>query len=167
MFVLGHMGIGHRLAQPFARGLPMRWLLVGTLLPDLIDKPLYYSLRALEIASPLITGSRTFGHTGLLLLTLTATAWITRSRALAALAIGAATHLLLDNVLDRLIAADPQAVWALLWPAFDGRFPGPPAAGLAAHLAHSFHPIVVGGELLGALLLGLGVAATRKNKSTC
>lgn len=155
MFILGHLGIGRQLARPFARGLPVGWLLVGTLLPDLIDKPLYYTLRALEISSTLITGSRTFGHTGLLLIALATIAWITRSRAVAALAIGASTHLLLDNVLDRLIAADPQAVWALLWPAFDGRFPGPPATGLAAHLAHSFHPLVVGGELLGALFLAI------------
>ena len=54
MFFFGHLGAGSRLASPFSKGLPRGLLLLGTLLPDLIDKPLFYGLlflRGLEETS--------------------------------------------------------------------------------------------------------------------
>src|SRR5580704_10954240 len=95
MFVFGHIGIGRTLAGPWRRRLPAFPFIVGALLPDLIDKPLYYS-RIWEFVSC----TRTFGHTGLLLALIGAVAYLTRSRGLAALALGVATHLVLDCVLD-------------------------------------------------------------------
>src|SRR4051812_43545813 len=104
MFVFGHLGIGSKLATPWAQGLPRRWLLVGTLLPDLIDKPLYYGLSFATGKSGtdlgLISGTRTFGHTALFLVLLALGSIIRRSRILAALALGTATHLLIDNFGD-------------------------------------------------------------------
>src|ERR1041385_5467328 len=81
MFVLGHIGIGRRLAAhryaAFSRR--DRWLFVlGTILPDLIDKPLYYipsSITGKEGAAlGIIAGTHSFGHTLLFLVTLLA-AW--------------------------------------------------------------------------------------------
>ncbi|MBI5201898.1 MAG: metal-dependent hydrolase, partial [Elusimicrobia bacterium] len=41
MIFFGHLGLGDALAAPVRRGLPRRWVLLGTVLPDLLDKPLY------------------------------------------------------------------------------------------------------------------------------
>ncbi len=153
MLVFGHLGIGYGLARPVARGLRARWILVGTLVPDLIDKPLFYGARAIDVAQGLITGSRTFGHTGLLLLAVAAVAWSARSRALAAIAIGMATHLALDVLSERIISDEPQAILALLWPWFDGRFPVLLARDMGEHLAGQLHPLLIGGELLGLAIL--------------
>src|SRR3954466_140383 len=95
MFVFGHVGVGRALLSRWKARLPVIPLAVGMLLPDLIDKPLYYS----RLWS-FVTCTRTFGHTGLLLLALTGFAAALRSRTLAALSAGMATHLLLDCAFD-------------------------------------------------------------------
>src|SRR5947209_6204662 len=104
MFLLGHLGIGKKVAQPFSKGLSTRIILLGTILPDLIDKPLYYSIawatgkQAHELG--LISGTRTFGHTALFLLFIVLLGAAKKSRFLAALSLGITTHLLLDGLLD-------------------------------------------------------------------
>jgi hypothetical protein len=138
------------------------------LLPDLIDKPLYYGLVALTgrhgAQLGLISHTRTFGHTSLLLLVITAVAVFKKSKAWAALAIGMATHLFLDNLSDTLAVVfkidmttrtgGHSALLALLWPYFNHRFGTMPFANLEGHLAHSMNPLAVGGEVLGAVFLG-------------
>src|SRR6185312_7307809 len=102
MFVLAHLGIGLELARPWRRRLPVKPLLLGTLLPDLIDKPLYYGLAWATgrrgYAIGLISGTRTFGHTVLFAAAIAAYAAARRSKAAAAVALGCATHLILDAV---------------------------------------------------------------------
>src|SRR5262245_35432229 len=103
MFVLGHLGIGSWIAARRVRAGQRGWLLFGTRLPDLIDKPLYY---ALSLATGrhgrelgLISGTRTFGHT----LLLVAVLWILLPRrAGTPLALGMLTHLGLDELGDLL-----------------------------------------------------------------
>src|SRR5207245_8990653 len=67
MFVLGHLGIGSWLAARRVRADSIAWLLFGAVLPDLIDKPLYYALSFATgrhgAALGLISSTRTFGHT--------------------------------------------------------------------------------------------------------
>ena len=59
-----------------------RWLIAGCLLPDLIDKPLFYGLLWLHgHPDPLISGSRSVGHTGLFLVSLLAIALLSRRAA--------------------------------------------------------------------------------------
>jgi len=157
MFVFGHLGIGEAVAKPFSRGLPRRWILLGTLLPDLVDKPLYYGLswmtglRGEEMG--LISGTRTFGHTGLFLLTLASIAAWRRSRVLAALALGCATHLLLDNVSDAWMPAlregEASTLYALLFPALGWRFPTVPYRTALAHFSAGIKPGIWIPELLG------------------
>jgi hypothetical protein len=112
MFVLGHIGVG--------RALLLRWrdrfhwvpLGFGMLLPDLIDKPLYYSH-----LSPFFSCTRTVGHTGLLLAFVCVAAATRRSAVLWAIGVGMATHVGLDNVLEQLGGhADGSAWIALTWP---------------------------------------------------
>lgn len=159
MFVLGHMGVGSKLVQPLSHGLPRRFLFLGTILPDLIDKPLYYGLvlatgkRQAELG--LICGTRTFGHTALLLLSIAAVAWLKRSRALAAVALGVATHLLIDVLGDRIMHPEnfpSSAQVALLWP-FLKSFVPIPFESASEHLRTILNPWVLGGEIVGALIL--------------
>ena len=77
MFVFGHIGIGRALVRPWQARLPAVPLILGMLLPDIIDKPLYYSR-----IWPFIARFRTFGHTGLLLLVLLGAASARQSRTL-------------------------------------------------------------------------------------
>jgi hypothetical protein len=83
VFLFAHLGIGVRsirwiegLSRKGTRALlPIAPLFLGTLLPDLIDKPLYYGLswltglRGAELG--VIAGTRSFGHSWILLLLLT------------------------------------------------------------------------------------------------
>ena len=112
MFVFGHLGFGSVLAHPW-RDRGARWaLLLGMLLPDIIDKPLYYAR-----LSDVFSCTRTVGHTGLLALALLVAGLLGRRRTLAALATGMFTHLLLDCVMDVVVGStDRSAIRAALWP---------------------------------------------------
>ena len=164
MFVLGHLGIGSKLVQPVMggkgpAGLPRRWMLLGTLLPDLMDKPLYWGLVIFtHRQAPMlewIRGTRAFGHTALFLLLLTLFAMLRRSKAAAALAIGVASHLLLDHISDHFVWNTGMAIRysELVWPAFGWEFPSSPYKNLGAHAWHIFQPFLFGAELVGGSLL--------------
>jgi hypothetical protein len=170
MLLFGHMGIGSKLASPWARSLPVGAVLLGTLVPDLIDKPLYYGL---QLATGmhgadlgLVSSTRTFGHTALLLVAVTLFAVFRRSRFVAAIAIGMATHLFLDNLSDTLAAyfgprslddgttRERSALVALLYPFYLPRFSPAPFKDLAGHVWHALNALNIGSELLGAAILG-------------
>lgn len=161
MFVLGHLGVGATLVQPWSAGLRRRWIFLGTLAPDLIDKPLYYGLSFSTGRSGadlgLVSGTRTFGHTAIVLLVIAGLAAWRRSRVLAAVTLGAATHLFLDNLGD--LFAEPKlpgerTVDVLLFPLLGARFPDLPFTGPGGHLLLLLQPYTIGGEIVGALLLG-------------
>jgi hypothetical protein len=154
MFVLGHLGIGKRLAgrpyREFSRA-DKRAFFVGVLLPDLIDKPLYYGWSWLTgkqgAAAGIISGTHLFAHTGLFLLTLAAAALVTRSPPLRALAIGVATHLILD------VVGLSMDLRTLAWPLLGWHFPSYPFKSLTEHLGTMFRPVTFAGEALGAAVL--------------
>lgn len=159
MFVLGHLGIGLQVARPFRKNLPVKPLLLGTLLPDLIDKPLYYGLslatghHGYELG--LISGTRTFGHTVLFTASLAAVAAARRSKVLAALALGCATHLFLDFVSDVFTRTTDYSLNVLAWPLLGWKFPGYMYAGLGEHLSRFHQPFFLYAEIVGGLLLVL------------
>ena len=149
MFVLGHVGIGRAVLTRWSKRLPAIPLVLGTLLPDIIDKPLYYAR-----LSPYISCTRTFGHTGLLLVALTAAAFAFRSRALAALSAGVATHLLLDCAFDWPWFGPNSSAWtALAWPFFHRTFTVYYLDSIATHATRLLSPVTMLGEVLGMLLL--------------
>ena len=149
MFVLGHVGVGRALVRRWSDGLPLAALTVGMLLPDLIDKPLYYSR-----LWPYITATRTFGHTGLLLLVRAGSGLLLRSRVLKALALGAATHLLLDTLSDLPGGlTNSSTLIAVAWPFSGGRFYSFYLPSMSAHLALLLAWPTLAGEALGAALL--------------
>jgi len=169
MFFFGHIGIGKRLVNLLTREIPSTALIVGTLLPDLIDKPLYYSLYFLtgkhgkELG--LISGSRTFGHTAIFVLLLTLGSCWRKSRFLLALSIGAATHLIVDSLGDCFGEALGIPLHsgastfldgtrsALLWPFTGWDFPYMPFATLSEHLSTFDRPWIFWGEIIGLCLL--------------
>ena len=168
MFVFGHLGIGKLLAKPWRKGLPLAPLLLGTLLPDLIDKPLYYfpswitGKRGIELG--LISGTRSFGHTALFALALLTITFIRRSRTWAAITLGVATHLLLDGIGDQIGGRPDMS--PLLWPFTGWAFPIYPHSGFTQHLGTVFAPYIFFGEILGAALLLQEFWSHRKFRKT-
>jgi hypothetical protein len=161
MWIFGHLGLGAQLASPFAKRLPFYWILLGTLVPDLIDKPLYYSL---FLATGLsgddlgwISCTRTVGHTGILLILVFALARIKKSKILIALGLGMITHLLLDGFQDlwNLSNGSPgpsSTLWAVSFPFF-GRFASMPFDTASEHLKTVKQPLILAAECFGFLLL--------------
>jgi len=174
MFILGHVGIGTRLGAliPRVRATPTRaWLILGTLLPDLIDKPLFYGMRVLtgdDGGGGLISCTRTVGHSALfaLLVWLALRAVGRRAEALA-LVVGMATHWLLDlggdasgYVTHALGVTGKPAGWsslkALLFPLFGGHFAVMPFHSAREHLSSLAQVYTLLGEAVGAVLLLTG-----------
>lgn len=190
MLILGHLGIGSRLARPFMGGkldlgrmlrpnrnqdtpiLPLGWVLVGTVLPDLVDKPLYQfftwwtGLHGQAIG--LISGGRTFGHTFLFVLLTMGLGYCLNKKALIALALGIVTHLVMDYGGDWLSSYYYMASWGrlppdivdrsadlkgFLWPFAGNEFPVHKYATLSEWLSKFLNPVFIGGELVGLGLL--------------
>ena len=152
MFVLGHVGIGSRLLLGLRRRLPPWPLYLGCLLPDLIDKPLFY----LFGPTALITGTRTFGHMGLFLLALLGLALAARRPWAWAIFAGVATHLLLDIGGELLTGADAESsIWlAIFFPALGPHFPVAHFTSMLEHLQLSAQNwYVLAGEVIGAAIL--------------
>jgi hypothetical protein len=148
MFLLGHVGIGRQLTSRWMDVLPAFSLAVGTLLPDLIDKPLYYAR-----LWPFVSCTRTFGHTGILMLLVAGVAYAFRSRVLAALAAGVATHLLLDCLIDFAAAGHAGSAWvALTWPLTSREFTSNYHE-IRTHLQGLLRSPVLFGEAVGLALL--------------
>ncbi len=139
------------------RRLPARWLIAGCLLPDLIDKPLYYGLRWAEgHRDALISGSRSIGHSGLLLIAVGVVAAMLRRPAAWALFAGMATHLVLDIAGELVSGADPDtSIWlAVLFPALGWKFPQAHYETFLEHLRLSLESAyVIAGEIVGAAIL--------------
>lgn len=153
MFPLGHLGVTlafARLGQRLSTGLHVdyRFLLLGSLLPDLIDKPL-------SLATGI--GGRSLAHTLLFSLALTLLFVLMRSRpepperhatwaaVLLGLAIGSWSHLLLDRMWTQ-----PEI---LFWPFLGVAFPVDPFDPFN-FLEGYRDPHVLIGDILGALALG-------------
>ena len=165
MFLFGHLGIGSEIVRPFSRGLPLLWVLVGTLVPDLIDKPIYYGLKwTTGLAGSelfLVHGTRSFGHTGVFTLLLALLAFISRSKKLAALSLGSLSHLLLDAFsfyLPHYLQDEGQLgevffAIPILWPLRGWEFPITPYSSLFEQLSQVKSPLTIIFEAFGACIL--------------
>jgi hypothetical protein len=150
MLVFGHLGFGHLLASPWRRNLPQWPLAVGMLLPDIIDKPLYYAR-----FSDFISCTRTIGHTGLLCLVVLALGFVLGRRALTAVALGMATHLALDRTADWWSTSpEPSSAWvAITWPLHGSHFTDSYVPSVADHLRSLLAVQSIVPEILGIALL--------------
>ncbi|MEX0799620.1 MAG: metal-dependent hydrolase [Dehalococcoidia bacterium] len=176
MFALGHVGLtwgGAVLLVEVARRLPdrrdaaghrgridldYRFVILGSLLPDLLDKPLGVYLFPEALGS-----GRAFGHSLLFLALLAGSALVLRGswrRALASTAFGCAVHLPLDR-----LWAEPET---LAWPLLRRTAPPEDVQGWAGQMLQLlaadplvYMPEIVGGVIvtaLAALLLRRGGA---------
>ena len=139
MYVLGHLGIGLGLAWLLTYRRPAsidyRLVLLGAILPDLIDKPLG-ALLGLE--------ARLWAHGLIVLLAILAASRVPGLRGLQWVGFGVATHLLLDQIWNQ-----PNVV---LWP-FAGPFVAQTTS-LGGYIHVLFtDPYVQFGEVTGALIL--------------
>lgn len=163
MWVFGHLGIGSKLASPLSRKLIYGWLLLGTLLPDLIDKTLYYSLAIFtgKLGSELglISCTRTFGHTALFVFLLALFATVRKSAPLASLALGVASHLVLDGFQDywtyRVLHSQGESslLLAILFPFYKSHFSVMPYDSFFDHLKSVNQPILLVTEGIGIMIL--------------
>ena len=151
MFALGHLGIGKKIAARPYRGFApaqKRAFFLGALLPDLIDKPLFYIPFWLTgRRGEILSGTHLFAHTAVFLLLLVAAARLTRSQSVRAAAVGVATHFVLDGV------GLSMGLGTLLWPLLGWNFPAYPFRNFGHHLATILNPITLAGELTGAVIL--------------
>ena len=159
MYLFAHLGLGYLAVKPWWRRVAFRPLVVGTVFSDLLDKPLYYAASALTgekgEAIGLISGTRTFGHTALLLSAILIVAGCGRWKALAAFGVGVATHLLFDNVGDCLAGGGVFNLQALLWPLDGWAFPVMPYPNFSAQLEHWTDPRQLTCEVAGVLVLSV------------
>ena len=165
MFLFGHLGIGSEMVRPFSRGLALRWILLGSILPDLIDKPIYYTLKLVTQKSGpelfLIHGTRSIAHTGLFTLSLALIAFTKRSKLLAALCLGSLSHLLLDafsfylphSIHEQGQLGEVLLSIPILWPLKGWDFPLTPFSSLWDQLHQIQSPYTLGFEVVGVLLL--------------
>jgi LexA-binding, inner membrane-associated putative hydrolase len=162
LFVLGHLGIGSFLAARRVRAEQVAWLLCGAVLPDLIDKPLYYALIVATgrrgAALGLVSGTRTFAHTLLFAILL----WVVVPRRVGTpLFLGVGTHLFLDELGDVAgwlvpalgTHAPPGTISAILFPLLGTHFPVSPFRSALEHVQSLQNAYVIGGEAIGAALL--------------
>ena len=118
------------------------------MLPDLIDKPLFYLPFWLTgRRGDFLSGTHLFAHTLLFLLVLALAARLTRRRPVRALAIGVATHFVLD------VVGLSMGLRTLLWPLFGWHFPVYPFRNLGEHLSTILSPVTLAGEVLGGAIL--------------
>ena len=168
MFVLAHTGIGCAIVRPWRKTLSRRMVLLGTVLPDVLDKSVYYivSLIGGHAAGThlLASGTRGFAHTAFFLLILSWISIVKGSRALASVSLGVATHLLLDGFGDTFGPNLPSddAGLALFWPfaALSPSASGPTTA------TYALPPFFFWAEVIGfvMLVLDLGSAALRRSR---
>jgi len=107
MLLFAHLGLALLIARPFKR-VDLAFLTVGSMLPDIIDKPLGFMLFGT------MNHGRIFAHTLLFLLVLAALAVSIWDIRLASLGAGVLIHLALDSMWDSQVI--------LLWPLL-GSFP--------------------------------------------
>lgn len=159
MIFFGHMGLGDALAAPLRRELPRPWLLMGTVAPDFLDKPLYVglSLASGHRGMGIVRGTRAFGHTFLLAALVWGAGRALKSAKLQALALGMATHPILDFLSDWTVSG-LNGAWsgcAAFWPLTGWRFPLIVRPGFAEHVGGEFRWTLLAFELAGALWLWL------------
>jgi membrane-bound metal-dependent hydrolase YbcI (DUF457 family) len=150
------------LARAWRKNLPLRAVFFGCLLPDLIDKPLYYiphwltGKHGAELG--LLSGTRTIGHSLLFLLLLLAAGAFPgkagQRKLLRGVALGAATHLALDTLPELASGIDEHSsLIALLFPSLGWRFPLAYYRTASEHFLSHLGWYDLAGESLGLFLL--------------
>jgi len=157
--------------KPFSRGLfswfarlsrrlDIRILLVGALLPDIIDKPLGHILFREYLSS-----GRTFAHTLLFAVLITLGGLVIRYRTgknwMLVLSLGTFVHLILDEMWKQ------QWRSTILWPFYGLEFPRAELTGWTENIWHALlhEPTVYIPEIIGAVVLLLFLWVLVRNRN--
>jgi inner membrane protein len=167
MLFFGHVGIaagvvyaGGELSKKgtFLNKLDLRAVIVGSVLPDIIDKPV-----GLIFFKNVFSNGRIFSHTLLFLALISFIGFLlykTRKESwILALAIGTSFHLVLDQMW--LLPS------TLLWPGYGWQFPTEESTGWVASVIHYMFtkPVAYVPELIGlGILILLGLRAVHQKK---
>lgn len=150
------MGIGtHLIPRALRARLPWRWLALGCLLPDVLDKPVWMAAQWLGAESRLFDSARMLGHTAFVAAAVAIIARFKRTPQWSALAYGIPTHLVLDVLTDYGMGGG-WGVWKswLVWPFEIPRIGilmvGSPLSEFSVELQSG---VYIAGELIGAALL--------------
>jgi membrane-bound metal-dependent hydrolase YbcI (DUF457 family) len=162
MFLFGHLGFGLALAKPVEKTIaPIRafgaqiemqrafWLLaLGALLPDLFDKPIFY------LSHHQAAGTRLLGHSLIFLINFILFSIWRKSRTLALISIGLATHLLIDNLGDAMVLQNSveRNCRIVFWPLLGWTFPPTPYLTFSSQLHRLASPYFMVTESIGVCL---------------
>ena len=150
MFPFAHRGIGSAITRLCPVEFQFRWVLLGTLLPDLVDKPIFLLLSQYFHDAGWEAGKRGIAHTLVFLLLLAAISKARKSPVLWSVTAGTATHLALD-VISKSTEGRSTALGSLrvlFWPFTGWSFPT---------LDHGMH----GTELWMCEVAGIGLLVTQ------
>jgi len=145
----------HVLSADISLGFDLRFIALGAMLPDIVDKPLSFFNLGLHLE-----GGRTIGHTLVFFLLLLLFNIFFANRLLAFVAFGTGAHLILDSMW--------QIPRVLFWPAFGFSFPSAEKHNFFQQFYRWFsdltRPDVFVPEIIGAVLLFLILFRMLKSK---
>ncbi|HSG79718.1 MAG TPA: metal-dependent hydrolase [Acidimicrobiia bacterium] len=147
--VLWHLGVTTLLVRYVFRDprMDLRWVLVGSLLPDLVDKPIGSVLFNEQLGSDrLVAHAVVFPVVAMFVVLVATPRGSALRKGLIGVVIGALFHLVLDGAW-----ADPEAFW---WPFFGLGFPLRPDSAIGPLLGRMVaDPLVWVGEAVGLAYL--------------
>ena len=179
MDIFGHLGfgatathwlvsrkLGNQAKQSETATFLFGWALVGCLLPDLLDKPLYILHKGLEMNIPGIIGDKSIAHSILFCSLIFSYSLFRKNLSLLSISIGTFTHLCLDLLADSSVwwiygTAGSIPPYSLSSPKLNGYFWPLLTTAFSPSSQQSFNdywvgllrPILLGYELIGVLLL--------------
>ena len=188
MYIFGHLGVGpsisrwlvsrtyvsYRVPQE-SQACLFVWLLIGCLIPDLIDKSLYLVKVRYEMPLPMIVGGRTIAHTIWFPIVAYIISHWAKSPVGQIVAIGIASHLVLDFSADIMIwfwsSNQPQSIppysfdspklAGYLWPLMGKEFAPSYQKTIGDYWSTLFHPVLMFWEIAG---LWLFIRASYQNR---
>ena len=171
MYPIAHVGIGSLiiLKSHFKKctGIKLTPLFFGTLLPDLIDKPIFYFGKYLQVFNYSVlpaAGSRNYSHTILFSTIFFGISARLRSKVLLAISLGVISHQLIDVLSDIIIAWDIKAIplKLIFWPLYGTGFQKASFANFSEHLKFWVSPYELIGEAVGLICLIYIISNSKK-----
>jgi hypothetical protein len=176
MYPVAHIGIGSLIVlKTYYRkyqNVKLSHIFLGTLLPDLIDKPIYYIGKYFQVAEYSllsVAGSRNYSHTLLFAVIIFGLSLTSRKALLLSVSLGVISHQLIDIISDMLISWNYRSIslGLIFWPAYGTRFPKGPFANFSEHLKFWFSPYEISGELLGLTCLIYILSKSNRRRLEC
>ncbi len=179
MYIFGHLGLGasatywlvsrHSNDQTKKSRDPtflFGWALIGCLLPDLLDKPLYILNKSLELNIPGIVGDKSFAHSILFCSLILTYSLLRKHLVLLTISLGTISHLFLDLFADSSVwwiygtvgSTPPYSLSSpkmsgYFWPILTKEFAPTSQENLSDYWIGLLKPILLCYEIIGILLL--------------